>query len=60
MMELTKGRRKTIKWSIFIIVMILIATISLWAILSRHTNQDKSYSGAKFVEYHLGGIPNAT
>ncbi len=53
-MYLKKGSRKKINWTIMTIALVLIGIISVWTILSRHANKDKSYTGAKFIEYEAG------
>jgi predicted negative regulator of RcsB-dependent stress response len=42
--------KKSIRWTVVLIVVVLaIGTVSLWSILSRHTNQEKTYTGAIFI-----------
>ena len=49
-----KESRKKINWTIITIAIVLTGLISVWTILSRHANQDKAYSGAKFIQYKAG------
>lgn len=53
-------RSKSAKWAVIAIVIAIIAVISIWLILSCQINYDKSYPGAKFIEYHFGGISSAS
>ena len=56
MMDLKKENKKRIKnWAIAAIAFVLIALLSIWTILTQQANQDKSYSGAKFVKSQAGG-----
>lgn len=57
-MELREKNRKRMKWAIAAIVIVLIGALSVWTILTQQANQDKSYSGAKFIEYWTGGCIN--
>jgi hypothetical protein len=43
------------RWTIILIVVAVIGIISAWSILNRQANQNKSYSGAKFVECSTEG-----
>lgn len=43
--------KKSMKWTIILIVVAVIGIVSAWSILSRQANQNKSYTGAKFVEH---------
>jgi cytochrome c biogenesis factor len=47
--------KKSMRWTIILIVVAVIGIISAWSILSRQANQNKSYSGAKFVECSTEG-----
>jgi len=53
-MNLNKGSKKKINWTMVAIALTLIGLVSVWMILSRHANQDKAYSGAKFIQYKAG------
>jgi len=52
------GSRKRINWTIVTIALVLVGLVSIWTILSRHANKDKSYTGAKFIEFEAGGWMN--
>lgn len=42
--------KKSIRWTVVLIVVVLaIGTVSLWSILSRRANQEKTYTGARFI-----------
>lgn len=57
MMDLNKANKNRIKnWTITAVAFVLIGLLFVWTILTRQANQDKSYSGAKFVEYQAGGL----
>ncbi|HHY82347.1 MAG TPA: hypothetical protein GX505_06670 [Clostridiales bacterium] len=48
-------KKKSVKWTIFFIVIVIAGVVSLWTILSRQANQNRSYSGAKYIECPAGG-----
>ncbi|NLB41641.1 MAG: hypothetical protein GX815_05165 [Clostridiales bacterium] len=52
-------KKKSVKWVAISIAITIIAVVSLWTFLSRQANQDKSYPGAKFIEYHSEVMPSA-
>ena len=47
--------KRSIKWVIILIVVAVIGTVSVWSILSRQANEDKSYTGARFIRSETGG-----
>ena len=49
-----KGSRKKANWTIVTIALVLVGLVSIWTIFSRQANKDKSYTGAKFIEYEDG------
>ena len=44
-------KKKSMKWAFIAIAIAVIAAISIWTILSRQANQNRSYSGAQFIEH---------
>ena len=45
-----KWNKKSVRWTVVLIVAILaIGAVSLWSILSRRANQEKTYTGARFI-----------
>jgi cytochrome c biogenesis factor len=47
--------KKSMRWTIILIIVAVIGIVSAWSILSRQANQNKSYTGAKFIGYETGG-----
>lgn len=52
-------KKKSFKWAAISIIITIIAVVSLWTFISRQANQDKSYPGAKFIEYQSKVMPSA-
>jgi FlaG/FlaF family flagellin (archaellin) len=44
------------KWLVVALVVILVGAISVWTFLSQKANQNRTYSGAKFIEFYSGSI----
>ncbi|MGI6538020.1 MAG: hypothetical protein ACOX22_06760 [Caldicoprobacterales bacterium] len=44
------SRNSIWKWIMAAILILLMTAISVWTVIGRQANQDRKYSGAKYVE----------
>ncbi len=52
-------KKKSFRWAAISIIITIIAVVTLWTFISRQANQDKSYPGAKFIEFRAEVISSA-
>ena len=49
--------KKSMKWVIILIAVAVIGTISVWSVLSRQANENKTYTGARFIRGEAFSFP---